>query len=79
MKDLINIATGESVAAAAAHAEELVEAGTHAYVPADEFVSDEAPAKNAKRDAWDAYAESKGLDPADYDSKDDLIEAVEAL
>ena len=79
MKDLINVATGESVAAADDHAEELVEAGTHEYVPADEFISNEPPAKSAKRDAWDAYAESKGLDPADFDSKDELIEAVEAL
>ena len=79
MKDLINIATGEAVAAADDHADELVEAGTHEYVPADEFISDEAPAKNSKRDVWDAYAESKGLDPADFDSKDELIEAVEAL
>lgn len=40
---------------------------------------DEAPAHSATREEWNAYAESKGLDPEEYGNKEELIEAVEAL
>jgi len=42
--------------------------------PADS--GDGKPAKSATRDEWDAYAQSMGVDPDDYSSKDDLIEAL---
>lgn len=38
----------------------------------------EAPNKSAKRDEWDAYARSQGIDPDEHKTKDDLIAAVEA-
>lgn len=37
----------------------------------------ERPAKNASREDWNAYAESLGLAPEDYSSKDDVIAAVD--
>jgi hypothetical protein len=36
-----------------------------------------APAASATRSEWDAYAESVGVDPSEYGSKDELIAAVE--
>lgn len=51
-------------------------------LPADEVPSDDdepsdRPAKSASREDWNAYAETLGLDPDDYSSKDDLIDAVD--
>lgn len=36
----------------------------------------EAPTKSATRKEWDAYAEAQGVDPSEYSSKDELIEAL---
>lgn len=36
----------------------------------------ERPAEYASRTAWDTYALSRGVDPADYSSKFALIEAI---
>lgn len=36
----------------------------------------EAPAKSATRQEWDDYARAQGVDPDDYSSKDELIEAL---
>jgi hypothetical protein len=36
-----------------------------------------APAQSATRADWDAYAESQGLDPSAYATKEDVIAAVE--
>lgn len=38
---------------------------------------DEAPAKSATRQEWDDYARTQGVDPGEYSSKDDLIDALE--
>jgi hypothetical protein len=38
----------------------------------------EQPAKSASRDEWNAYAQSVGVNPDEYGTKDELIEAVEA-
>lgn len=53
--------------------------GTGDAVAGDTGSSDEAPAHSATREEWNAYAESKGLDPEEYGNKEELIEAVEAL
>lgn len=37
----------------------------------------ERPAKTATRQAWDEYARALGLDPAEFSSKADLIDAAE--
>lgn len=37
----------------------------------------ERPAKGASREDWDAYAESIDLDPSEFSSKQDLIDAVD--
>lgn len=49
------------------------------YTDVEGNASTEAPAKSATRAEWDAYAASVGVDSEEYASKDDLIEAVEAL
>lgn len=36
-----------------------------------------APAKSASREDWDAYASQRGLNPADYNSKEELQKAVD--
>lgn len=38
----------------------------------DSKSDDGQPAKSASRSDWDAYAESQGVDPADFDTKEDL-------
>lgn len=43
-----------------------------------EDVTHELPAKSAKREEWDAAAETVGIDPSLYGNKDDLVQAVEA-
>jgi hypothetical protein len=53
---------------------EAVAAGAVKGAGADS--GDGKPAKSATRDEWDAYAQSMGVDPDDYSSKDDLIEAL---
>jgi hypothetical protein len=42
--------------------------------PAD---GSERPAKSASREDWDQYAESIGVDPEKFSSKQDLIDAVD--
>lgn len=37
----------------------------------------ERPAAKDNRNAWNAYAESIGLNPADYGTKEELVKAVE--
>ena len=44
----------------------------------DATAGDDAPAKSATRAEWDEYAQKLGLDPEEYSSKGELIEAVEA-
>jgi hypothetical protein len=41
--------------------------------------ADDAPPHSASREEWDAYAQSKGLDPEEFGNKEDLIAAVEGL
>lgn len=43
----------------------------------DNASADDAPAKSATREDWDAYAASIGLDPSAYSSKEELQDAVE--
>jgi hypothetical protein len=44
--------------------------------PRSDAGGDEAPAASATRAEWDAYARGKGVDPDQYDSKDELREAL---
>lgn len=37
---------------------------------------DKPPAKSATRDEWDEYALSRGVDPDNYSTKEELIEAL---
>lgn len=59
--------------------EEADGAGLEEEGDADADQGDELgrPAKSASRGDWDDYARSLGLDPDDYPSKDDLIQAVD--
>jgi len=41
---------------------------------ASEGESDGKPAKSATREEWNAYAESQGVDPEQFSSKDELME-----
>jgi hypothetical protein len=38
---------------------------------------DGRPGDRASRDEWNAYAESRGIDPGEYETKADLISAVD--
>ena len=81
MHTLRNPETGETVEASRATAAALREKGYEdvTAVGADaESSGIEQPAKSAKRDEWDEYARLQGLDPEEYSTKDDLIEAAEA-
>lgn len=43
----------------------------------EEDAGDGRPAKSASRADWDVFAEGQGLDPSEYATKEDLIEALE--
>lgn len=49
---------------------------TDPSAPQDAKGDSEQPAKSATRAEWDDYARSVGVNPDDYSSKDDLIEAL---
>lgn len=53
----------------------FIHGGGPAEAPEEEVESG-APAKSASRGEWDEYALSQGLDPDDYATKEDLIEAL---
>jgi hypothetical protein len=38
--------------------------------------ADDRPNKSASREEWDEYARSKGVNPDDFSTKDDLIDAL---
>lgn len=72
--------TGEVYSATVKGADGLREQGwTDVYAADPSLAGGESgrPNKNASREAWDAYAESLGLDPDDFSSKDSLIDAVD--
>lgn len=48
-----------------------------AYYELEAGDGSDAPNKSATREEWDAYAESKGIDPSGYSSKEELQDAVE--
>lgn len=85
MEKLSNPETGEIVHASRGTAERLREEGYEDVASGSSQDSEgsgeevqEAPAKSATREEWDGYAESLGVDPEQFSSKDDLIEAIEA-
>jgi hypothetical protein len=91
MKLIRNTETGEILHATTASAKDLAATDEYEFVEVHEAEVAEAsevedvetveeatrPNKSAKRADWDAYAESIGIDPSEYETKDDLIEAVE--
>lgn len=44
--------------------------------PVDEVHEDEMPAEGASREEWNIYAESVGVNPAEFSKKESLIEAL---
>lgn len=54
-------------------AEEIDETGTASE---DDAQDDEMPAEGASREEWNIYAESVGVNPAEFSKKEFLIEAL---
>lgn len=76
MEKVIDPKTGRVVHASRATAERLrKELGASDEASGSDSAQ---PAKSATREEWNDYAESIGLDPEEYGSKGELIEAVEA-
>lgn len=44
--------------------------------PVDEVHDDEMPAESDSREEWNIYAESVGVNPAEFSKKESLIEAL---
>lgn len=71
------LATEESEEALAPAAPEPAEGTTDAEAElVDDVHDDEMPAESDSREEWNIYAESVGVNPAEFSKKESLIEAL---
>lgn len=86
------LSAGDSVPEGVTIREDVLatEENEEALVPAEETIAaeaelvgdvhdDEMPAEGASREEWNIYAESVGVNPAEFSKKESLIEALKQL
>lgn len=70
------LATSEDAAETESLEVEPVEETTEAVPELGEEIHDGMPAESASREEWNIYAESAGVNPAEFSKKEFLIEAL---